>query len=1522
MRDLLILGSGRSGTSMVAGSMARAGYFLGERLYLPRTSNPKGFFEAPEVNGCNEALLAPMLEPVPAFGPGQRWLGVPSEGAEPRASTEVVRRIEQLVARSPWCFKDPRFSFTLPAWRPFLHRPGRPEPGLVCVFRDPRATIRSLLVECRSAHYLRNVEIDEEHARRLWLATYRTILERHAGEGDWLFVHYDQMLGPDGRQRIAAFSGAELDGEFPDPALRSHEPDGALDDECREVYEELCARAGHRSSVASRAVDVTLPRVTVVALLPEGTEARARELAREIEEQRGVDAELVLVHRGPGPTPDVVGARVVRSDLTARSQAWQVGVAAARGEWVAWTDLDTEMLPTRLRHGVDRLRACPEADWVLCDFFQSDARGQFVERVDPSRMGDAPAPYWFAGVIGTRRSFEGLDASQFRPNELALYLELRAAGRVERVAEPGFHVHVEHFRANWQAARRDATLLALEQREARHATPKLSLVIEADGDVHALGERLRCAARQPVPVGEYEIVVVCEQHDARSWEYLVGVSLRVPLMRLRVKGNPAARLQRALEAARGELVLLASSGQELGADCVEQHLEAHRRSGPAQVVVIGSIEPARGGAAHALGALLRCGGNVRRSAASVGFDASALGEGNVSFPRTAALEVGGFEAAFESGAGAAEDLGWKLALAGYGTVDWPAARTRESGPLALGGLRASELERARSRARMALAWPERVAAEDLVGVTRATLHEVLAENATALDAMEAAATEIATLDIVALEQLSPEFQEIGQAAVERLRDLVTALLPVWRAQGLLEGLAVCGLDSFDEVVACAGSSDERRPDWAERLFAWPDWSDPAALEALLSACAPMVDRLGARLVLRRDRDEDPPAERAVAELSRRFEARFGEQAVLEVELEDRVLDVGDNDLGAWWRLRRENGAALLAGGRPEFPRLARDLGWRTLEGDEDVEAWLERGCARRIEDGTGTNAGGPELSVLVPSHDRPRRVRRLLELLEHADIEPSRFEVIVVDDGSPEPLEPLLTGREWPFELRVLRQEQTGPGAARNRALEHARAELVLFLNDDAVPARTTLRRHIEAHRQSSEPRAVLGTFRLASEHRRHSFGELSERDSLLFAQPRMKPGVLYHGLSFCTGNLSVEKRFVLEAGGFDTSFPFAGGEDSELGYRLEQRFGLQVAFQPEAECEHDHDLDVRQYARRQRVLGWSVVRMARTHGDESIVRPEGGALDAAFWAAVDAEVQGTEERVEELVREVERICHHELDQDTGAIHVEAIRPLVEVIGAVEFRRGLLAARADRMPFDADQGSVGTSASRGHESAAGAGAAGATALLEPPPAPPTTTGGSSPRSAGSLEALRAMLARTEGMLEQDEAECLYQLALHLRIGAIVDVGSYRGRSAVALGLGSLDGAGLPVFAIEPHEPFVGVLGGRFGPEDRAGFYRAMLDTGCFRVVCLVNLSSEVVSPGFEHQVGLLFLDGDHTYQGVRRDWVAWAPHLRDGALVVFHGVHDPELGPSVLTDELRKAGVLDPRQSVGTLAVFRYRRPS
>ena len=180
--------------------------------------------------------------------------------------------------------------------------------------------------------------------------------------------------------------------------------------------------------------------------------------------------------------------------------------------------------------------------------------------------------------------------------------------------------------------------------------------------------------------------------------------------------------------------------------------------------------------------------------------------------------------------------------------------------------------------------------------------------------------------------------------------------------------------------------------------------------------------------------------------------------------------------------------------------------------------------------------------------------------------------------------------------------------------------------------------------------------------------------------------------------------------------------------------------------------------------------------------------------------------------------------------------------------------------------------------------------------------GGQPHGAAPPSHLREIFEKMEGMISFEEGCLLYQLARAVRGRCIVEVGSYRGRSTAMLAHGSMDGQSVPVYAIEPHEVFTGVLGGKFGPEDRGAFFRAMVETASYPVVRLVNLSSEQVAPAWDKLIGLLWLDGDHAYAGVKRDFECWLPHLAPDAIVAFHDSTDPKLGPRQVINEAVASG--------------------
>lgn len=176
----------------------------------------------------------------------------------------------------------------------------------------------------------------------------------------------------------------------------------------------------------------------------------------------------------------------------------------------------------------------------------------------------------------------------------------------------------------------------------------------------------------------------------------------------------------------------------------------------------------------------------------------------------------------------------------------------------------------------------------------------------------------------------------------------------------------------------------------------------------------------------------------------------------------------------------------------------------------------------------------------------------------------------------------------------------------------------------------------------------------------------------------------------------------------------------------------------------------------------------------------------------------------------------------------------------------------------------------------------------------------------------------EGQITRDEARKLIELAQKVDEEAvIVEIGSYRGRSTVALALGARLGNGNRVYSIDPHEEFEGVCGGKFGPQDQAHLYRNITRADVGDLVSVISLPSTHAARAWSKcNVGLLWIDGDHRYEAVKADYEAWKRYLIPRSIVAFHDVNTP--GVRRLTTELVESGELRKLGRIDQLAWYQY----
>ena len=138
--------------------------------------------------------------------------------------------------------------------------------------------------------------------------------------------------------------------------------------------------------------------------------------------------------------------------------------------------------------------------------------------------------------------------------------------------------------------------------------------------------------------------------------------------------------------------------------------------------------------------------------------------------------------------------------------------------------------------------------------------------------------------------------------------------------------------------------------------------------------------------------------------------------------------------------------------------------------------------------------------------------------------------------------------------------------------------------------------------------------------------------------------------------------------------------------------------------------------------------------------------------------------------------------------------------------------------------------------------------------------------------VKELIKDVPGWLSDEEGEALYELARSCRgDGVIVEIGSWKGKSTICLGLGSRAGHSVPIYAVDPHADY------RHG-EFKENIERA----GIADLVTPVKGLSQDIVDDFDPPIELLFVDGSHEEDDVRYDFETWVPKVVDDGIVAFH----------------------------------------
>ena len=207
----------------------------------------------------------------------------------------------------------------------------------------------------------------------------------------------------------------------------------------------------------------------------------------------------------------------------------------------------------------------------------------------------------------------------------------------------------------------------------------------------------------------------------------------------------------------------------------------------------------------------------------------------------------------------------------------------------------------------------------------------------------------------------------------------------------------------------------------------------------------------------------------------------------------------------------------------------------------------------------------PLASVVIPTRNRPSALESCLDALAAQTLARGSFEVIVVDDGSTHPIQ--LDPKKWApnFELKYIRQQNTGPAGARNRGAAEARGEYLVFTDDDCLPTPTWLENLIATLRRY--PEGLVGGTTLNG-LRGNTFSETSQLVvEMVYEHFNRNPSDSYF---FASNNIALRREHYLAVGGFDSDFGPTASEDRDFCDRWRMT-GKPLVWQKIAVVEHRH---------------------------------------------------------------------------------------------------------------------------------------------------------------------------------------------------------------------------------------------------------------------------------------------------------------------------------------------------------------
>ena len=208
---------------------------------------------------------------------------------------------------------------------------------------------------------------------------------------------------------------------------------------------------------------------------------------------------------------------------------------------------------------------------------------------------------------------------------------------------------------------------------------------------------------------------------------------------------------------------------------------------------------------------------------------------------------------------------------------------------------------------------------------------------------------------------------------------------------------------------------------------------------------------------------------------------------------------------------------------------------------------------------------------------------------------------------------------------------------------------------------------------------------------------------------------------------------------------------------------------------------------------------------------------------------------------------------------------------------------------------------------------------------------------GNKHVIPRFVSEVKGFLDEDEGLRLFELALEAcSLGPCLEIGSFCGKSTVYIGT-ACKIKGKTLFSVDHHrgneEQQPGqlyfdaeLMDNKSGIIDSFPYFRAVIEKAELDdVVVPIVAKSNVAARDWGTPLGLVFIDGGHSYETVIADYNWWHRYLLPGGFLAFHDIFlNPAEGgqaPYEVYKQAVSSGIFEPQKMTKTLGVLRRRGP-